>query len=42
MKREVTGTLWVLVTLLVIICVGCTMVGIMGLVQYEITDQVNR
>lgn len=37
MKREATGTLWVLVTLVTVFFALCTAACVIGLVTYEIT-----
>lgn len=36
-RREVTGTLWVLTTLVVLVCGGCLVLTGVGLIVGEIT-----
>jgi hypothetical protein len=40
MRREVAGTVWVLVTMIAILCGACAMVSVFGFITYQITDQV--
>lgn len=39
MRREVSGTLWVVVTLVTVVFFLCAMACVIGLTTYEITDQ---
>lgn len=39
MRRETTGTLWVLVTLVTVVIVVCTAVCVLGFTTYEITSR---
>lgn len=39
MRREVSGTLWVVVTLVTVVVVVCTAACVFGLVAYEITGR---
>ena len=40
MRREASGTLWVLVTLVTVVVVVCVTVCLFGLASYEITSRV--
>ena len=37
MRREVTGTMWVLVTLVSVVILACIGICVLGLVTYEVT-----
>lgn len=41
MKREVKGTMWVLVTLVTVVIMTCAVICVIGLTTYEITSRTH-